>query len=59
MGFTTGLGVMFARDVPFYAFFFGTYEIAVNYLKNHSSSVPVEAIYFTSGGLAGEEEEEG
>ena len=40
------------RDGPFYAVFFGSYEISVNILKT-STLLPDEACFFISGGLAG------
>jgi hypothetical protein len=32
-GLFVGLGAQFARDIPFYAFFFGTYELSMRQLK--------------------------
>jgi len=51
-GLFVGLGAQFARDIPFYAFFFGTYELSLRLLKDHTS-IPSEVAYFTAGGLAG------
>lgn len=33
-----GLGAQFARDIPFYAFFFGTYELTLRLLKKHTET---------------------
>ncbi|GAB5029414.1 mitochondrial ornithine transporter 1-like isoform x1 [Nannochloropsis oceanica] len=51
-GLFVGLGAQFARDIPFYAFFFGTYELSLRTLKIYTS-VPQEAAYLIAGGLAG------
>lgn len=52
-GLFVGLGVQFARDIPFFAAFFGTYETVVNQGKESWHEVPLEALYFMAGGLAG------
>lgn len=52
-GFYTGIAAQVMRDVPFYCFFFGSYDLACKYLKKHTE-LPESAVYFTSGGLAGQ-----
>lgn len=54
-GLFVGLGAQFARDVPFYAAFFGTYETIVNSGKAppYNDVLPLEALYFFAGGMAG------
>ncbi|CAM9582904.1 unnamed protein product [Scytosiphon promiscuus] len=52
-GLFVGLGAQFVRDIPFYAAFFGTYETVVNNGKQLPCEVPLEALYFVAGGLAG------
>lgn len=52
-GLFVGLGAQFARDVPFYAAFFGTYETIVDYGKASPSAMPLEILYFMAGGMAG------
>jgi len=47
-GLFVGLGAQFARDIPFYAFFFGTYELSLRTLKTHTT-VPQEAAYLVAG----------
>jgi hypothetical protein len=51
-GLFVGLGAQFARDIPFYAFFFGTYDLSVRLLRERTS-VPAEASYLIAGGMAG------
>ena len=49
-----GLDAQFARDVPFYMFFFGSYDLLVYTGKNLAPpSVNEEVVFFMSGGLAG------
>ncbi len=54
-GLFVGLGAQFARDVPFYAAFFGTYESIVNSGKAspYHDVLPLEVLYFFAGGMAG------
>ena len=52
-GLFVGLGAQFARDVPFYASFFGTYETIVESGKSLPYEVPLEPLYVFSGGMAG------
>lgn len=52
-GLFVGLGAQFARDIPFYASFFGTYEIIVDKGKSMPYKVPLEALYLFAGGMAG------
>lgn len=47
-GLFVGLGAQFARDIPFYAFFFGTYELSLRTLKTYTT-VPQEAAYLVAG----------
>lgn len=52
-GLYVGLGAQFARDVPFYAAFFGTYETVVDRGKALPYEIPLEVLYFMAGGMAG------
>lgn len=52
-GLFVGLGAQFARDVPFYAAFFGTYEIIVDRGKALPYKIPLDPLYFFAGGMAG------
>ena len=52
-GLFVGLGAQFARDVPFYASFFGTYETVVDFGKASPYAIPLEVLYFMAGGMAG------
>lgn len=52
-GLFVGLGAQFARDVPFYASFFGTYETVVDHGKALPYEIPLEVLYFMAGGMAG------
>jgi hypothetical protein len=45
----TGLNAQIIRDVPFYASFFGSYEIITRTMKKHSD-LPDASIYFLAGG---------
>ena len=51
-GFYTGLEAQAMRDGPFYAVFFGSYEISVHLLRQYTL-LPDEATFFISGGIAG------
>jgi len=51
-GLYTGIDAQIARDGLFYAVFFGSYEILVRAFRKHTS-LPDEANFFISGGLAG------
>lgn len=52
-GLYTGMGAQIARDIPFYATFFGSYDSLCCILQTHTSmSEPV--VYATAGGLAGQ-----
>lgn len=52
-GLFVGLGAQFARDVPFYASFFGTYDTIVDQGKRSPYRVPLELLYLFAGGMAG------
>lgn len=52
-GLWVGMGAQFARDVPFYASFFGTYDTVVNYGKRLPYEIPLEMLYLFAGGAAG------
>lgn len=52
-GFYTGITAQVMRDIPFYCFFFGSYDLACKYFKNHTQ-IPDSAVYFVSGGIAGQ-----
>ncbi|CBN79815.1 conserved unknown protein [Ectocarpus siliculosus] len=52
-GLFVGLGAQFARDVPFYAAFFGTYETVVDRGKALPYEITPEVLYFLAGGMAG------
>lgn len=52
-GLFVGLGAQFARDVPFYASFFGTYETIVDSGKAMPYEIPLELLYLFAGGMAG------
>lgn len=47
-GLFVGLGAQFARDIPFYAFFFGTYELSLVALKAYTT-MPQEGAYLVAG----------
>ncbi|CAM9498048.1 unnamed protein product [Discosporangium mesarthrocarpum] len=51
-GLFVGMGAQFARDVPFYASFFGSYDTIVAQ-GNDQSLVPKEMLYLFAGGMAG------
>uniref|UniRef100_A0A6U3W8D4 Mitochondrial carrier protein n=1 Tax=Ditylum brightwellii TaxID=49249 RepID=A0A6U3W8D4_9STRA len=48
-----GLDAQLMRDGPFYAFFFGSYEMSCFLFRTYVPSMPEELNYFISGGLAG------
>ncbi|CAM9772657.1 unnamed protein product [Phaeothamnion confervicola] len=52
-GFFVGLGAQFARDIPFYAAFFGTYDLTRSAAQRHDLGVPDEVQFFLAGGMAG------
>lgn len=52
-GFFHGLDAQIMRDGPFYMLFFGGYEISVLTLRRLVPSLPDEAHFFISGGIAG------
>ena len=52
-GFFQGLDAQIMRDGPFYMLFFGGYEVSVLTIRSVFPSLPDEAVFFLSGGLAG------
>lgn len=48
-----GFDAQIMRDMPFYAFFFGTYELNCYSFRTFVPSMPEELNYFLSGGFAG------
>lgn len=48
-----GLDAQIMRDAPFYAFFFGTYELNCYLFRTYVPSMPEELNFFMSGGFAG------
>jgi len=48
-----GFDAQIMRDAPFYAFFFGTYELNCYLFRTYVPSMPEELNYFLSGGFAG------
>ncbi len=48
-----GFDAQLMRDAPFYAFFFGGYELWCYFFRTYVPSMPDELNYFMSGGLAG------
>lgn len=48
-----GLDSQLMRDGPFYAFFFGSYELFCYSFRTIAPSIPDELNYFLSGGFAG------
>ena len=48
-GLYTGIGAQVMRDIPFYASFFGSYDIFCKILKK-STSWNDTSIYFVAGG---------
>lgn len=48
-----GFDAQIMRDAPFYAFFFGTYELNCYLFRTYIPSMPEELNYFMSGGFAG------
>lgn len=52
-GFYVGMFTQFARELPFYASFFGSYDTICSIIKHNTTwSEPV--VYATAGGLAGQ-----
>jgi len=49
----TGLDAQFARDIPFYMVFFGSYDALVYSGKQLFPNTNQEVVYFMSGGFAG------
>ena len=47
-GLYTGISAQILRDIPFYCFFFGTYELSCRILKDYWQ-LPESATYFISG----------
>lgn len=52
-GFYIGIGAQIFRDVPFFAFFFGTYEVLCPLLTTHTS-MGTTASCFVAGGISGQ-----
>eukprot|EP01032_Pedospumella_encystans_P011119 gene11119-12956_t len=52
-GFYVGYGAQLMREIPFFALFFGSYEISCQLLRKHTK-MHDSTIYITSGGLAGQ-----
>jgi hypothetical protein len=48
-GFYAGFGVQLLREIPFFASFFGSYEVLCQTLKRHTQ-LPDATVYFVSGG---------
>lgn len=48
-----GFDAQIMRDAPFYAFFFGSYELNCYLFRTYVPSMPEELNYFMSGGFAG------
>ena len=48
-----GLDAQLARDVSFYAVFFGGYELSCHLFRTYAPWMPDELNYFISGGFAG------
>eukprot|EP00521_Asterionellopsis_glacialis_P015159 CAMPEP_0195296106 /NCGR_PEP_ID=MMETSP0707-20130614/18796_1 /TAXON_ID=33640 /ORGANISM="Asterionellopsis glacialis, Strain CCMP134" /LENGTH=293 /DNA_ID=CAMNT_0040357517 /DNA_START=216 /DNA_END=1094 /DNA_ORIENTATION=+ len=48
-----GLDAQLMRDAPFYAFFFGGYELNCYLFRTYVPTMPDELNYFLSGGFAG------
>ncbi|KAL7470926.1 hypothetical protein ACHAXS_011210 [Conticribra weissflogii] len=48
-----GFDAQIMRDAPFYAFFFGTYELNCYLFRTYIPTMPEELNYFLSGGFAG------
>jgi len=49
----TGFEAQLMRDGPFYAFFFGSYDLLCYLFRTNVPSMPNELNYFLSGGFAG------
>jgi solute carrier family 25 (mitochondrial ornithine transporter) member 2/15 len=54
MGLYTGLHCQILRDIPFYFFFFGSYDLSCYFLRKSFPNLPDSAVFFISGGLAGQ-----
>lgn len=52
-GFFAGLEAQIMRDGPFYASFFGSYDLFCYLMATYLPMIPEELRYFTAGGLAG------
>lgn len=52
-GMFRGFATQITRDIPFYASFFGSYEVLCMLLQKYTE-LPDTAVYFVSGGLAGQ-----
>ena len=52
-GFYIGIGAQILRDVPFFACFFGVYELLCPIFTRHMK-LPDDVAYFVAGGLAGQ-----
>lgn len=52
-GLYRGIVIQALRDIPFYAFFFGCYDVSCKMFKKHTS-VSDATSFFVSGGLAGQ-----
>lgn len=53
-GLYTGFGCQIARDIPFYCFFFGSYNFSCKLIRSNFPGTPDSVVYFTSGGIAGQ-----
>ncbi len=53
-GFYTGIHTQIARDIPFYFFFFGSYEVLCSQLRHYFPTMSDSSVYFISGGIAGQ-----
>ena len=52
-GFFAGLDAQIARDMAFYAAFFGSYEVLCDILPKVAPFLPENGVHFMSGGFAG------
>lgn len=52
-GLYTGISAQIVRDIPFYASFFGSYDVFCGLFKKHTDWNDT-SVYFISGGLAGQ-----
>jgi solute carrier family 25 ornithine transporter 2/15 len=53
-GFYVGLSAQILRDIPFYTFFFGCYDLICESLKSNFPSLSESSVYFISGGFSGQ-----